>query len=83
MNLGIPLNTILKNNKIIDIILIIDNKKTNFLNTIRNKSLFLRNKHIDNIVDFDDSYKFYLLKDMNYYVLAIKDEIEKIRWSCC
>src|SRR6266576_1725969 len=39
----------------------------------------------DNITDFDPSFKFYLLKDVNYYILAVKyiekSSLEKIRYS--
>jgi hypothetical protein len=44
-----------------------------------------RAKHVDNITSFDSSFKFYLIRDVNNYVLAvnhINDKcIEKIRYS--
>src|SRR6266567_2760366 len=77
-SLGKPLNIVVENNKILDIILIFNNKRINFLDVIRDK-------HSDNITDFDPSFKFYLLKDVNYYILAVKyiekSSLEKIRYS--
>lgn len=84
-SLGKPLGIIVENNKIIDIILNFNNKRINFLDVIRNKAKFIRAKHSDNITDFDASFKFYLLKDVNYYILAVKyiekSSLEKIRYS--
>jgi hypothetical protein len=84
-SLGKPLGIIVENNKIIDLILILNNKRINFLDVIRNKAKFIRAKHSDNITDFDGSFKFYLLKDVNYYILAVKyieeSSLEKIRYS--
>ncbi len=84
-SLGKPLNIVVENNKILDIILIFNNKRINFLDVIRNKAKFIRAKHSDNITDFDPSFKFYLLKDVNYYILAVKyiekSSLEKIRYS--
>ena len=51
----------------------LNNKTTNFLDIIRNKAILLGLKHIDRIISFDNSYKFYLLKDKkSNYLLAIK-----------
>src|SRR6266704_1699950 len=84
-SLGKPLNIVVENNKILDIILIFNNKRINFLDVIRNKAKFIRAKHSDNITDFDPSFKFYLLKDVNYYILSVKyiekSSLEKIRYS--
>lgn len=57
----------------------------NFLDVIKSKAKLWRPNHIDNIIQFDSHFKFHLLNDKKYYVLAIrvigKDCIEKIRYS--
>lgn len=73
-------------NKIVNICLVIGNNKVNFLDIIKEKaSMLKRPNHVDNITSFDSSFKFYLIRDTNNYVLAvnyINDKcIEKIRYS--
>lgn len=41
----------------------IDGKLVNFLDIIKSNAKILRAKHKDNIISFDSSFKFYLLKD--------------------
>ena len=63
----------------------IDGKLVNFLDIIKSNAKMLRAKHKDNIISFDSSFKFYLLKDNYDYVLAVKilgiDSVDKIRYS--
>ena len=84
-SLGKPLDIQIVNNVITDIVLIYKNKRINFMDVIKEKAKFLSKSHKDNINTFDTSYKFYLLKDIRYYILAIKiidnNTIEKIRYS--
>lgn len=86
-SLGYPLHTQTDKGRITDIELTIDNNTTNFLKTILDKSSYTRSSHIDNIKEFDDKYKFYLLRDENNspYVLGIKildnHSIDKLRFS--
>ena len=77
---------IIDNNKIVNICLIINNNKVNFLDIIKKKgSMLKRAKHVDNIISFDSNFKFYLIRDVNNYVLAVNNindkSIEKIRYS--
>lgn len=60
-------------------------KLVNFLYLILNNAKILRDKHKDKITCFDQSYKFYLLKDKYDYILAVKIlggySIDKLRYS--
>lgn len=51
---------------------------------LKKKAKLLRHNHVDNITQFVEDFKFYLLRDKYDYVLATrvldKDYIEKIRY---
>lgn len=85
VSLGSPLAVETHNGFITKIFVTIYNKQVNFLDVIKNKAKFLRSSHKDNITLFDTNFKFYLLMDNSYYVLAVKFigeySIEKIRYS--
>lgn len=61
----------------------IKNNIVNFVDIIKSKAKLL--KHKDNIISFDENFKFYLLKNNYDYVLALKiiinSLIEKILYS--
>ena len=83
--LGNALPVIIKNGTISAIYITINGKKKYFLSIIKEKCLFLRPNHPDNISSFGDNYKFYKLFHNRYYVLAVKSVNntikEKIRYS--
>jgi hypothetical protein len=72
--IGRPLKTDLDDKGyIINIHLLFKNVMINFLSVIRKNALLLGVKHPDYNISFDDSYKFYLLKDKKSdHVLGIK-----------
>lgn len=57
----------------------------NFLDVIKNSAKLIRAKHKDNIVNFYEGFKFYLLIDKTDFVLAVKilgaNSISKIKYS--
>lgn len=72
-SMGKPLDVVIVNNYITNISITINNKIVNFLEIIKHRaSMLTRSKHKDNITYFDATYKFYLLKDVSDYVLAVK-----------
>lgn len=83
--IGKPLQKVIKDDKISEISIIINNKHCNFLDLIKSKAEVLRNDHKDKIESFDSEFNFYLLRDNIDYVLAVKHvndkTIEKIRYS--
>lgn len=84
-SIGTPLPVNISNGIITNIRVTIKNNQVNFLDVIKAKAKFLRVNHKDNIISFDDKFKFYLLKDKYDYILAVKileqTSIEKIRYS--
>lgn len=84
-SIGKPLPLNISNGIITHIITTINGKTVNFLDVIKNAAKVLRASHIDNIINLDENFKFYLLKDKYHYVLAVKalgnNSIEKIRYS--
>ena len=84
-SLGKPLDIQIVNNVITDIVLIYKNKRINFMDVIKDKAKFLAKSHKDNITIFDSNYKFYLIKDIRYFILGVRIidsfTIEKIRYS--
>lgn len=77
---------VIVNNKIVNISLIVDNKEINFLDIIKEKAYMVRiSNHPDYITSFDSSFKFYLIRDISNYVLAVNHindkTIEKIRYT--
>jgi len=84
-SLGESLPVTIDNNIITFIKINIDGTYLNFLYIIKSKTKLLKKSHKDHIISFDYNFRFYLLKDVFPYVLAVKhiDEfsIEKIRYS--
>ena len=86
-SLGKSLDVVIVNNKIVNICLIINNNKVNFLEKIKEKaSMLKRVNHTDNITSFDSNFKFYLIRgENNNYILALNHindkSIEEIRYS--
>jgi hypothetical protein len=72
-SLGKPLALVIDNNIINDIKITIDGKEVNFMDIIKEKCSYLRDKHMDNITTFDASYKFYRIinKNKKHFVLGI------------
>ncbi|KAF1828014.1 hypothetical protein BDW02DRAFT_538764, partial [Decorospora gaudefroyi] len=72
---------------ITNIKVLIDNIEVNFMDLIKEKSSFIKDKHIDSINSFDSLYKFYLCKDAQRksFILAIKNidkhSVDKIMYS--
>jgi hypothetical protein len=72
-SLGSPLKVDLSNDNITCIYLTLGNETINFIDRIVNNAKLLTPKHLDNIISFDKSYKFYLLSYFkSSYVLAVK-----------
>lgn len=82
-SLGKALEVEIDDNKIIQIHVDLNGKKTNFLELIMDKTKLLQRNHKDNIKSFDSDFKFYLIRDNNPYILAVRKSdddksIEKI-----
>lgn len=72
-SLGYPLKVDVSDNLITYIYITIKNETSNFLENIRYQAKFLSANHKDKIIEFDSSFKFYLLFiNTKYYVLAVK-----------
>lgn len=82
---GKPLPVTISNGVFTNINLTINNNKVNFLNIIKSKAELLKAKHKDGFIPFYQGYNFYLLKDKDNYVLAVKkykySSISKIRYN--
>ena len=73
-NLGKAINVIIKDGFIIKIPVLIGGNIVNFLDVIKENSLFTDRRRVESIGSFDKDFKFYHLMDENkeYYILAIK-----------
>lgn len=84
-SLGKPLSVIVSYGVITYIKTTINDIEVNFLDLIRKRAKVLRLNHKDNIINFDENFRFYKLKDKGDYVLAIKklsdNSFDKIRYS--
>lgn len=85
-SLGQPLPLVIdKNNKIIQVNVIIKGIKSNFLDTILEKTKYIRSNHKDVITEFDNNYKFYYIKSTLDYILVVKElghnSVEKLKYS--
>lgn len=85
VDLGKPLPVITDNNKIKEVTVSIKGVICNFMVNILEKAKLIRNKHEDNITEFDSSCKFYYIKSSIDYILVIKElgcnKVEKLKYS--
>ena len=84
-SIGKPLSVFTSKGLITYININFKGKSFNFLDVIRESAKLIKKGHKDQIMNFDDGYKFYLLKDRTDFVLAVKildtNTIDKIRYS--
>lgn len=83
--LGNSLPVVLDNNTVKEVSVVVNNVEYNFLDFIIEKSKYIRNNHMDQIVSFDKYYKFYYIKGNKDYILAVKDLgnslVDKLQYS--